>query len=278
MTVMAFVLGLLILTGLALSAWRLRDHQADRKAMRELVDSQPAKPPAFTAEMIADLPEPAQRYFLYTIEPGTPLWTVASISMVGRFGMGDKDNPNYLDFEATQVLAMPSGFVWKMRARRGLMRLSGSDSQRWTRFWLMGLLPVARLGGDPDHTRSAFGRYVAEAVFWTPAALLPGPGITWEGLDTDQARVTVAYGGMSQSVDLRVSADGQPVMVSFQRWSNANPEKQHRLQPFGGYLSEFRSFGGFRLPTHVEAGNHFATEQYFPFFVADVAAVEFPRE
>ncbi|WP_027832953.1 DUF6544 family protein [Marinobacter sp. HL-58] len=84
--------------------------------------------------MIADLPEPARRYFLYTIEPGTPLWTVASISMVGRFGMGDKDNPDYLDFEATQVLAMPSGFVWKMRARHDLMRLSGSDSQRWTRF------------------------------------------------------------------------------------------------------------------------------------------------
>lgn len=60
-----------------------------------------------------------------------------------------------------------------------------------------------------------------------------------------------------------------------QRWSNANPEKQHRLQPFGGYLSEFRTFDGFRLPTHVEAGNHFETDQYFPFFVADVTSVEF---
>ncbi|GGC59644.1 DUF6544 family protein [Marinobacter halophilus] len=277
MTVTAFLLGFLILTGLALSAWRHLDHRTDRKAMRGLVGAQPVQPSVFTAEMIADLPEPARRYFLYTIEPGTPLATVARISMAGRFGMGDRDNPNYLDFEATQVLAVPSGFVWKMRARRGLMRLSGSDSQRWTRFWLMGLLPVARLGGDQDHTRSAFGRYVAEAVFWTPAALLPGPGVTWESLAADQARVTVEYRGLSQSVDLKVSADGQPIEVSFQRWSNANPEKQHRLQPFGGYLSEFRSFDGFRLPTHVEAGNHFETDQYFPFFVADVSDVEFPR-
>ena len=278
MTVVPYVLGLLILTGLALSAWRLLDHRADRNAMRELEARQPAQPPVFTAEMIAGLPEPARRYFLYTIQPGTPLSTVARIRMAGRFGMGDRDNPRYLDFEATQVLAMPSGFVWKMRARRGLMRLSGSDSQRWTRFWLLGLLPIARLGGGPDHSRSAFGRYVAEAVFWTPAALLPGSGVTWEGQDSDQARVTVAYRGLSQSVDLRVSADGQPVAVSFQRWSNANPEKQHRLQPFGGYLSEFRWFDGFRLPTHVEAGNHFGTDQYFPFFVAGVTGVEFPRE
>ena len=278
MIAMAFVLVLFFLTGLALSVWRLLDHRADLKAMHELAVSQPAQPPTFTADMIAHLPEPARRYFLYTIKPGTPLSSVASITMIGRFGMGNRDKPNYLDFTATQVLAMPAGFVWKMRARRGLMRLSGSDSQGWTRFWLMGLLPVARLGGNPDHTRSAFGRYVAEAVFWTPAAVLPCPGIVWEGLESDRARVTVKYRGLSQSVDLTVGADGQPTQVCFERWSNANPEKQHRLQPFGGYLSEFRYFGGFRLPTHVEAGNHFATDQYFPFFVADVTAVEFPHE
>ncbi|SHK62151.1 hypothetical protein SAMN05216369_2495 [Marinobacter antarcticus] len=275
---MAFVLVLLILTGLALSVWRLMDHRADLKAMHELAVSQPAQPPIFTADMIAHLPEPTRRYFLYTITPGTPLSKVASITVVGCFGMGNRDKPSYLDFTATQVLAMPAGFVWKMRARRGLMRLSGSDSQRWTRFWLMSLLPVARLGGNPDHTLSAFGRYVAEAVFWTPAAVLPCPGIVWEALDADRARVTVKYRDLSQSVDLTVGADGQPTQVCFERWSNANPEKQHRLQPFGGYLSEFQYFGGFRLPTHVEAGNHFATDQYFPFFVADVTAVEFPHE
>ena len=271
------ILIFIILIGLSLSGWRLLDHRADRKTMHELAVSQPAQPSGFAANMVADLPEPVRRYFLYTIVPGTPLYTVASISMAGRFGMGNRDKPGYLDFAATQVLAMPAGFVWKMRARRGLMRLSGSDSHSWTRFWLMGLLPVARLGGNPDHTRSAFGRYAAEAVFWTPAALLPGPGITWECLATGHVRVTINHRGLSQAVDLMVAADGQPTEVRFERWSNANPEKRHRLQPFGGYLTEFRSFGGFRLPAHVEAGNHFGTEQYFPFFVADVTAVEYPH-
>lgn len=274
---MDLMLILILLSGLSLSVWRLLDHRADRKAMHELAASQPAQALHFAADMVADLPEPARRYFLYTIEPGTPLYTVASISMAGHFGMGNRDQPDYLDFAATQVLAMPTGFVWKMRARRGLMRLSGSDSQRWTRFWLMGLVPVAHQGGNPDHTRSAFGRYAAEAVFWTPAALLPGTGIRWESSAADHARVTINHQGLSQAVDLTVAADGQPTEVRFQRWSNANPEKQHRLQPFGGYLTEFRCFGGFRLPTHVEAGNQFGTEQYFPFFVADVTAVEFPH-
>ncbi|MEQ8954804.1 MAG: hypothetical protein RL120_11780 [Gammaproteobacteria bacterium] len=272
-----FLILLLLLPGLALLSWRQFDHWADARVMKELASGQPKEPAQFNPEMVADLPEPAQRYFLFTIESGAPLFTVANITMKGQFGMGVKSKPDYLDMIAIQTMAMPAGFVWKMRARRGLLSISGSDSAQWTRFWLMGLLPVAHLGGDADHVRSAFGRYVAEAIFWTPAGVLPGPGVSWALVDSDCARLTVNYQGLSQSVDLRVAPDGQPTMVSFERWSNANPEKLHRLQPFGGYLSNFRTFDGYRLPTHVEAGNHFGTDPYFPIFVADVTAVEFPR-
>jgi len=129
-----FLLLLLILGGLTLSAWRRFDHRADREAMNRLVSMQPKRPACFDPLMIADLPEPARRYFLYTIELDTPLYTVASINMVGRLGVGTKIKPDYLDMTATQCLAVPAGFVWKMSARRGLMILSGSDSDSWTRF------------------------------------------------------------------------------------------------------------------------------------------------
>ncbi|HDI58967.1 MAG TPA: hypothetical protein ENF48_01190 [Desulfobacteraceae bacterium] len=277
MMILPLVLLSFLLAGSALAAWRGFDHWSDREAVKRLAAMQPAAPPGFDPAMIADLPEPARRYFLYMIEPGAPLFTVARISMTGRFGMGTRAKPGYFDMTATQTLAMPAGFVWKMRAWRGLMTLSGSDSERWTRFWLMGGLPVARMGGNPDHRRSAFGRYVAEAVFWTPAAVLPGPGVTWQGVDADCARLTVRHQELSQSVDVTVAPDGQPTRVCFQRWSNANPQKRHRLQPFGGHLSGFRSFAGFRLPTRVEAGNHFGSDDYFPFFQADVKDIEFPR-
>lgn len=58
------------------------------------------------------------------------------------------------------------------------------------------------------------------------------------------------------------------------RWSNANPEKIYRLQPFGGELSDFRDVQGFRLP--VKAGNMFGTDEYFVFFKAAVTAIRFP--
>lgn len=275
-----FFLILLILVVVAIAAlwfWRQADHAADHAAMARLAALQPGSPERFDLSLLDGLPEPARRYFRYTIQPGTPLYTVARISMAGKFGMGNREAPDYMDMQAIQMLAMPEGFIWKMSASRGALRISGSDTEQWTRFWLMGLLPVARTGGDPDHTRSAFGRYVAEAVFWTPAALLPGPGVTWRLVDVNTTRVIVRHEGMEQAVDVVVAEDGRPLQVSFDRWSNANPEKVHRLQPFGGYLSEFREFDGFVLPTRVEAGNFFATDDYFPFFIAEVKAVEFSK-
>lgn len=260
-----------------LMIWRQLDHRADRTEMARLIALQPKAPLVFDPAMVADLPDPARRYFEYTILTGTPLLTVADIEMTGQFSLGTKDAPNYMEMTARQVLGVPNGFVWKMSCGKGLMAMSGSDSAGWTRFWLAGIAPVARFGGNIDHARSAFGRYTAEATFWTPAALLPGPNVVWRVVDGDTAKVTITHDGFTQDVFITVTPEGQPTEVSFPRWSNANPDGIYRLQPFGGYLSEFREIDGFRLPTHVEAGNFFGTENYFPFYIADVKLLRFPR-
>lgn len=266
---------LLLFSVLVLSALLVWDLRADRAERQRLAAQQPGAPQRFTASLIEDLPEPAQRYFSFMIEPGTPLLRVVEIEMAGQFSLGNKDNPAYQPMEAHQILAAPEGFVWAMRTRGG-MPLSGSDSGLWTRFRIFGLIPVARFGGTADHSRSAFGRYVAEAVVWTPAALLPGPGVSWAAVNDDTARVTVRHGELSQAVDVSVDSEGRPVLVSFQRWSNANPDKVHRLQPFGAVMTDFREVGGYRLPFRVEAGNMFGTDDYFPFFLAEVTAIRFP--
>lgn len=258
------------LAGLLLADWR-----ADRTEWRRLAALQPARPALFAVNMVADLPEPAQRFFRHAIAPGTPLLRVAEIDMAGQFSLGSKDKPAYQPMQARQILAAPDGFVWAMRTRAG-MPVSGSDGAAWTRFRIFWLIPVARMGGTPDHARAAFGRYVAEAVFWTPAALLPGPGVAWTPVNANTARVTVTRGALQQAVDVTVDAQGRAVEVSFQRWSDANPDKTYRLQPFGGYLSEYRAVGGYRLPFKVEAGNMFGTADYFAFYRADITGIRFP--
>ncbi|MFH1518380.1 MAG: DUF6544 family protein [Pseudomonadota bacterium] len=260
---------------LGLALLRLLDHRADRAEWRRLAALQPAMPERFNPEMISGLPEPAQRYFCYTICPDTALRPVTEIDMTGQFSLGTKSDPDYQPMEARQILAAPEGFVWAMHTRGG-MPVSGSDSGSWTRFRIFGLIPVGRPGGDPDHSRSAFGRYVAESAIWAPAALMPGPGVKWSAVDEDTARVMISHGALEQAVDVTVDQEGRPVEVSFQRWSNANPDKVYRLQPFGAFMSDFRVVDGYRLPFRVEAGNMFGTDAYFPFFLADVTDIRFP--
>ena len=273
--VLFIVVIILLIVGLFL--WREADRRADASEIKRLLTFQPDRPELFSADMVADLPEPAQRFLTFAIREGTPLYTVAYLEMNGQFGLGDKTTPKYIPMSAKQILAAPEGFVWEMKSTEGTPSISGSDSATWTRFWLAGLLPVARAGGTNDHLRSAFGRYVAEAIFWTPAAVLPGEGITWDAPSTNVARLTMRKGALAQSVDITVDPDGRPRKVVMERWTNANKRKKYQLQPFGGYLSNFQEFEGFVLPLHVEAGNHFGTEEYFPFFFADVSQITFPR-
>ena len=276
---------ILILLTLAVAAvvflggWRWTDKSADQAAWIRLASHQPLAPAAFDLSMIAGLPDPAQRFFRFAIKPGTPLYTVAEVSMQGEFSLGNKMEPNYMPMRAEQILAVPNGFVWKVRAGDKIW-FAGSDGAddgiSWSRFWLFGIVPVARAGNNEDHARSAFGRYVAEAVFWSPAALLPGENVRWEAIDESTVRVIVRHMGLEQAVELSVDADGTLSEVVFQRWSNANPAKEFQFQPFGGYLSDYKDFGGFRLPTRVEAGNFFGTDDYFAFFKVNVTSVRFP--
>ena len=274
MKIALLLLALLAALVAALALRRLADRRTDARTWAALA-ALPQPQGTFDPAMVAALPDPARRYFLYTIAPGTPLRTAAVIGMGGEIGMGDKAAPGYRPMRARQILAPPAGFVWELDA--GM--IGGSDGMTpdssWTRFRLAGLVPVVRVGGNADHFRSAFGRAVAEGIFWTPAAFLPGPGIAWEPVGADTARVTVTAHGLSQSVEITVAPDGQPLRVVLPRWSNVNAQKEWRLQPFGGDLADFRTFEGYRLPTTVDGGNHIGTEDYFPFFKARVTAIRF---
>lgn len=269
---------LVLLVLLLLVGRRTLDRRADDQAWTVLVQGQEAgaAQAVFDGTMIEDLPDPAQRYFLYTIRVGAPLYRAVEIEMKGELGFGSKDEPKYRPMHAHQILAPPRGLVWKLETGP----VSGSDGATprtsWTRFWLFGLLPIVRAGGDEDHHRSAFGRVVAEGAIWAPASLLPGDVVRWEPVDDSTARAVVSYRGFEQSVDITVADNGRPSRIVIQRWSNENPDKVFREQPFGGDLSAFREFDGYRLPTRVEGGNHIGTDDYFPFFKAEVISIRFP--
>ena len=57
-----------------------------------------------------------------------------------------------------------------------------------------GVSGVSIIGFLMDCSVGSNGAYGTEALFWSPAALLPGSGVVWEKVDENTGRVTVTEG------------------------------------------------------------------------------------
>ena len=232
--------------------------------------------PRFDPTQLADQPEIARRYLTHAIAPGTPLNPVVSLTMQGVFRLGDADAPRELAMSARQILAAPSEFVWIPTMAGGGMRIWGSDGLHqgngWTRFWMYGVVPLVQAADTPDLNRAALVRPAIESI-WAPAALHPALGARWEQTGENTARVTPAQSDIT--IDLTLDATGTVTEVVAQRWSNANPDAEYRLQPFGGFVTSEGTFDGFTIPTQVAVGNHFGTADFFAFFEAQLTSAVF---
>jgi hypothetical protein len=252
-----------------------RDDRAAEAAMAGLIARAEAAPPRYDPAMVADLPEIARRFFASAIAPGTPLRRVVALEMEGTFLLGERALP----MTADQVLAPPDGFVWRARVGSGALRFAGSDGylaggDSWTRFLLLGLVPLVGAGATEDHARAAAARMAMETI-WAPAGLLPAHGAVWRQTGADEAAITFPGIPGIEPIRLTLDAEGRVVEAVTQRWSDANPERAYRLQPFGGRMLAHARHDGFLIPVEMEIGNHYGTGNYAPFFRARLTRVRF---
>jgi hypothetical protein len=244
--------------------------QAERRLgpVREaLVAGGPAE--RFRPDMADGLPEPARRYLLHAIAPGTPLARSVELILSGTIRLTPDGDP--LPTSSRETLAPPRGYVWSARTRRGPLPVSGfdlyGDGRGEMRWWAAGLIPVVRARGA-DVSRSAAGRLAGEAIF-VPSVLL-APGARWEAVDDRRARVRLRVADEDVAITLEVDGQGRLLRSEFPRW-NSDP----RNGPLGyltfadGFEAE-RTFGGFTIPTRFRAGWRLGEAGEFPFFHATI--------
>jgi hypothetical protein len=237
--------------------------------------ARPAAPPAvaFEEAMLEGLPEPAQRFLLWSIEPGTPLARTVEVSMSGTIVLDPARGP--IPMDAVQVLAPPEGFIWSARTRGGMMRIRGYDryfrgegEMRWK---LFGLIPVMRATGS-DVTRSAAARLVMEALMM-PAYLVPREGIDpaprWEEVDERHARFRVQLAGEEVATTVEIDPDGRPLRAWAQRW-NEGAYERFEVQFEGEIAAD-----GYRIPSRVQAGWRLGDPDEFRFFDAELTELSF---
>jgi hypothetical protein len=218
--------------------------------------------PVFSPELVADLPEPARRYLLHAIAPGTSRARVVRLEMDGW--MRPRSGSPRIALTAYEVLAPRIGFAWTARARMFGLPVRVHDyyyeNQGGVRVAVLGLFPLARETGE-DVIRSSRGRLVAEAV-WCPTALV-GPGVRWDAVDADRARYTLTVDGDSIPVTIRVDADGALGEVTLERWGKVDVPTACPI-PYGFEVTGEATFAGVTIPVRLRGGWWYGTDRLDP--------------
>lgn len=245
-----------------LGALKARDDRYVAGIWRSLEEISRGSGAPFEEEMVAGLPDPARRYFLHAIQPGTPL--ASGFRWRYHGGLRTDRDALWMDLRAEQILVRDRGFVWKARVSRPPLLMTGADhyldGESRMRISAFGLVPVVNASG-PDIARSASGRLLIEGVA-LPPALLPGQNVTIEPVDDSRFRALVRLGEWQTPITVTVDEVGRATEVVLDRWGDQTPGKSFRLIPYGAKLGEEATFGNYTIPTQISVGWWYGTPDY----------------
>lgn len=210
LTLVAALIGIAVIAVLY-GKWHWQSGTTELRARLEAARL-PAATPRFDRAELDGLPAPVQRYFRVALTDRQAVVTAVDLEHTGTFNMGEAED-NWRPFTSTQrVVTRRPGFDWDGRVDllpgvavhvhdayvAGEGRLQAA---------VLGLLPVADLRGTPEVAQGELMRFFAEAA-WYPTALLPSQGVSWEAVDDQSARATLADGELTLTLLFRFNAEG----------------------------------------------------------------------
>lgn len=193
------------------------------------------------------LPPPVSRYLERALPAGGDLPTMVAMRQEGHLRLGARWSP----FVATEYFgACPPAFVWDARVRMlPLVTVRVRDSylagEGRMHAAIGGLFTVANQAGTPAMAAASLLRWLAEAP-WLPVALLPRPGLEWEALDQERARVHLEDHGVKVTLEVRFGPHGGIVEVNAMRHRDVKGAQV--LTPWRGRFADYAERGGLTIP------------------------------
>ncbi|NJL80874.1 MAG: hypothetical protein HC917_22490 [Richelia sp. SM2_1_7] len=158
--------------------------------------------------------------------------------------------------KAEQIISAFKGFVWQANIGNGLIKFIGGDYyfHNFGRIWfsIWGIIPVVN-AHNQDITRSSIGRLAGES-FWLPSALLPQNGVSWQAINDNTIEANMKVDDEAVTLTFFIDSNGKLLKVSLLRWGEKNQDSSYTYIPFGGEVLEERTFGGFTIPSQINAG------------------------
>jgi hypothetical protein len=214
-----------------------------------LADARAAPSATVSEGDLQRLPEPVRRWLRYSQVVGKQRPTTVRLRQDGEFRM---EGRGWLPYRAEQYFTtQPPGFLWKASFRMApLVSVVGRDQYRAgeasIQMRILSLIPVANKTGGGLNQGDLL-RYLGE-LQWFPAGAL-ADYITWAPLESDSARATMSYGGITASMTFVFGAEGRLLEARADRYNDA----RSRNESWVNTNDADQEFGGIRVPAVGEA-------------------------
>ncbi len=199
----------------------------------------------FNYSQLKGLPEPVQRYFRYALKDGQPYISYVRLKHNGTFKPAE--DKKWTDIKGEQYFtAETPGFLWKGKTSLFTARdmfIGGKGKLVVSLFSLFKL--VDEQGEHVDQAELL--RWLGESV-WFPTNLLPGDNLRWTAIDSEKAKVTFTYNGISVHYIVYFNEPGQITRLETDRYM-----EKERKEKWIGVVSDYKEIDGMNIPTSIEA-------------------------
>jgi len=239
----------ILLISIALFAGRFSFMQRVVIEVNDLfADAIPDNPKLLLPKDINHLPEPVQRWLVYSTVIGREKIYSVRLKQKGEFRLApDKD---WMPFTAEEyyTTAKPA-FLWSTKMQMApMLSIVGRDryyqGHGHMLIKLFSLIPVADATG-PEIDQATLLRYLNE-IMWFPGAAV-NDYIQWQEIDANSARATMSYAGTTASAVFYFNDLGQLTTMTADRYRYVNGKFQ--LDEWSTPITGYGEFQGIRVPT-----------------------------
>lgn len=198
----------------------------------------------FSYQQLADLPEPVQRYFKYSLQENQPYVSYVRLRHGGDFRL--KPDQKWMSIKGEEYFTIQKiGFLWF-----GKLPLSSAtdlyiDGRGKLKAKLLSLFTVVNAQGK-NLDQSELLRWLGESP-WYPTALLPSKNVKWEAINHDSAKAILSDNNLSVECIFHFNKQGQITHFTTKRYMDDS------LENWTGYYRNYQMVNGMQIPYEVEA-------------------------
>lgn len=223
----------------------------------------------FHKQQLNSLPEPVQRYFNHILKEGQPYISYARIKHEGQFKADLKKGWMNIKGEQYATTGKP-GFIWKGTTTMFVARdMYISDHGRLI-VSLFSVYNIVDAKGKEKYDIGEILRWLGESILY-PTNFLPNQRLQWYPIDSNSAKLTFNYNGLSLFFKITVNEIGEITEMETKRYMG-----EDNLETWVIKASNYKELNNVIVPTDFDVLWRLDTGD-FSYAKFDITEIEYDK-